>query len=148
MISKHHNTILVQIPPRTEARLVAKRKDASDWHTRYIASRFHLSRFADEKRNSAFAGSISDTLIQPSSNSPSSTCLKKWKAKKSSPPIMISVFAQLENARQLLGGWCSQDAQGSDDSLRGTLFGGSCYLFFQGTITDGSPPRNAPLRLL
>ena len=49
MIAKHHNTDFVQIPPRTEARLVTKRKNAIGWHKRPIATRFHVSLFADER---------------------------------------------------------------------------------------------------
>ena len=45
----HHNTNFVQIPPRTETRLVAKRKDAVDWHTKSIATWLHLSLLADER---------------------------------------------------------------------------------------------------
>ena len=48
-ISKHNNTNFVQIPPRTETRLITECKDAADWHTRSIASCFHLSLLADER---------------------------------------------------------------------------------------------------
>ena len=41
--------MVLEFPPRTEARLVAESKDAVDWHTRPIATRFHLSLFADER---------------------------------------------------------------------------------------------------
>ena len=49
MIFKHHKTNFVQIPPRTEARLVAERKHALNWHTRPIATWFHLSLLAAER---------------------------------------------------------------------------------------------------
>ena len=44
---KHHNSNLVQIPPRTEIRLITQCKDAADWHTRFIAACFHLWLLAD-----------------------------------------------------------------------------------------------------
>ena len=37
----------MQIPPRWETRLVTEGKDAADWHTRSIATCFHLSLLAD-----------------------------------------------------------------------------------------------------
>ena len=46
---KHHSTNFVQIPLRTETRLVAESKDAVDWHTRSIAACSHLSLPADER---------------------------------------------------------------------------------------------------
>ena len=49
MILKHHKNNFVQIPPRMEARLVTKHKDAVDWHTRSAATPFHLSLFADKR---------------------------------------------------------------------------------------------------
>ena len=86
----------MQIPPRTETRLVAECKDAVDWHTRSIATWVHLSLLAAKKKwNSAFAGSISDPLTQPSSSRPSSSCPKSWQAEYSSPPMTISVQKQL-----------------------------------------------------
>ena len=39
MILKLHKTNFVQILPRTEARLVAERKDAVNWHTRSVRGR-------------------------------------------------------------------------------------------------------------
>ena len=45
--------------------------------------------------NSAFAGSISDPVTQPSSSRPSSSCPKRWKAEKLSPPMTISGQKQL-----------------------------------------------------
>ena len=44
---------------------------------------------------SAFAGSISDPLIQPRSSSLSGSCPKMWKAEKLSPPMTISGQKQL-----------------------------------------------------
>ena len=49
MISKHHNTNFVQIPSRTEPRLVAEGKDAVDWHTKFIATGLHLTLLVDER---------------------------------------------------------------------------------------------------
>ena len=46
---KHYNTDFVQIPPRTETRLLTECKHAADWHTRSIATCFHLSLLADER---------------------------------------------------------------------------------------------------
>ena len=54
MISKHHNSYFVQIPPRTETRLVAGCKDAVDRHTRSIANSFHLSLLDDERVEFSF----------------------------------------------------------------------------------------------
>ena len=45
--------------------------------------------------NSAFAGSVSDPVSQPSSSSPYSSCPKRGKAENSSPPMMISGQQQL-----------------------------------------------------
>ena len=50
---------------------------------------------------------------------------------------------QLENAQQLLRGWCSPDPQGNDGSPYGTLYGGNCCWLSQGTITDVSLPESA-----
>ena len=49
--------------------------------------------------------------------------------------------------QQLYRGWCSRNLRGSDDSHSGILCGESYCWSSQGTITDGSLPRNAPLRL-
>ena len=48
MTSKHRDTNLMQFPPRMEASLALKRKDAVDWHTRSAATHLHLPLFADE----------------------------------------------------------------------------------------------------
>ena len=53
-----------------------------------LASTCRCSR--TKEWNSGFAGSISDPLTQPSSNSPSSSCPKRWNVKYSSPPLTIS----------------------------------------------------------
>ena len=45
----HHNANFVQIPPRTETRLVTESKDAADWHTGSIATCFQLSLLTDER---------------------------------------------------------------------------------------------------
>ena len=45
--------------------------------------------------NSDFAGSISDPLTQPCSNSLCSSCPKRWKAEESSPQMKISGQKQL-----------------------------------------------------
>ena len=44
----------MQIPPRTETRLVTECKHAADWHTRSIAACFHLSLLADERVEFSF----------------------------------------------------------------------------------------------
>ena len=49
MIEKHNNTNFVQIPPRTETRLIAETKHASDRHTRSVAACLHLSLLADKR---------------------------------------------------------------------------------------------------
>ena len=46
---KHHKTTFVQIPPRTETRLVTECKDDADGHTKSIAACFHLSLLKDER---------------------------------------------------------------------------------------------------
>ena len=77
------------------------------------------------KWKSTFAGSIVDPLTQPCSNSPSSSCLKRWKTEYSSPPMMIPGQKQLSpcptgERAATVERWCSHDPQGSDESLCGT----------------------------
>ena len=47
---KHNNTNFVQIPPRTETRLITEGKHAADRHTRSDAACFHLSLLVDERK--------------------------------------------------------------------------------------------------
>ena len=79
VISKHHDTNFVENPPKAEARLVAKRKDAADSHTKFAATHRHLSLFADEWVELSLYRLNFWTLTQPSSSKPSSSCPKRWK---------------------------------------------------------------------
>ena len=49
MISKHNDTNFVQIPPKTETRLITESKHTADRITRSFAAGFHMSLLADKR---------------------------------------------------------------------------------------------------
>ena len=98
MILKHYNTNFVHIPPRTETRLVVENKNAVDWHTRPIATRFQLSLFADEGLEFSLCRF---NLWPPNPAKFKQPIQKLSKEVKSWKIITSNDDAQLENARQL-----------------------------------------------
>ena len=150
MILKQHNNNFVQIPPRKETRLVAERKDAIDWLRRPIVTRFHLSLFAGDRVEFSFCN-LPSPLTQPSSSSPSSSCPKRWEAEYSSPSMRISEQKRLcpcttgERAASVEKMVLTRSSRQRGQSLRISFEQSRCLLF-QGKVTDGSLPRNAPLQ--
>ena len=85
-ILKHHDTDFVQIPQRTETRLVENAKTLLIGipDLMPLTSICRCSRTSEW--TSAFAGSIFDPLTQRSSSSPSRSCPKRQKVEYSSHP--------------------------------------------------------------
>ena len=153
MILKNHDTNFVQFPPNTEARLVAEREDAINWHRRSIATRFYLSLFADERVDFSFCW----FHFWPPNPAKLKQSMQQLPKEMKSRIIFISNDDFRTKTTQSLPNWrtrgnCRKD--GAHKILKeatrvfAELFSEEATIFFQWTITDGSLPRNAPLRWL
>ena len=150
---KHHIINFLWIPPRTEARLVAHREDAFNWHTIPIATWFHLSLLADERVVFSlcrfnFWLSNSAKFKQPIQRLPDE--VESWIV------VTCNNTFRTKTAQSLLN-WRTRGNFREDDAheilkeattVFAELFSEEAFVFFQGTVTDGSLPRNAPLRWL
>ena len=106
MIEKHNNTNVVQIPPRTETRLITEGKPAADGHTRSIAACFHLSPLAHKRVELSlcrfdFRPPNPAKLKQPIQQLPKDVESRIIVTFSDNLRKKCCVPAQLENARQL-----------------------------------------------